>query len=91
MPYTEDALAMAECYYRLKDYGKADDIVTNLLERSAEWLSCYKSLEKHGMSISQFQRDSWFRTMQNALITANNNQRTKVLNKYIKSYEDYIK
>lgn len=91
VPYTEDALAMAECYYRLKDYGKADDIVTNLLERSAEWLSWYKSLEKHGMSISQFQRDSWFRTMQNALITANNNQKTKVLNKYIKTYEEYIK
>lgn len=91
VPYTEDALAMAECYYRLKNYGKADDIVTNLLERSTEWLSWYKSLERHGKPISQFHRNSWFRTMQHALITANNNKRTKLLDKYIKIYEDNIR
>lgn len=91
VPYTEDALAMAECYYRLKNYVKADAIVTNLLERSAEWISWYKSFEKHGNPISQSHRNSWFRTMQHALITANNNKRTKLLDKYIKTYEDNIK
>ena len=91
VPYTENALAMAECYYRLKDYRKADGIVTNLLERSTEWISWYKSFEIHGKPISQSYMNSWFRTMQHALITANNNKRTKLVEKYIKTYEDNIK
>ena len=91
VPYTEDALAMAECYYRLEDYGKADEIVENLLRRSSEWISWYNSLELRGKSISQFHKNSWFRTMQHALITANNNKRAKLIDNYIKTYEDNIK
>lgn len=91
VPYTEYALSMAECYYRLKDFGKADDIVTTLLERSAEWISWYKSLEKERKPISHFHRDTWFRTMQHAIVTANNNKRTKLVEKFIKIYEDNIK
>lgn len=91
VPYTEDALAMAECYYRLKDNGKADSIVTNLLERSTEWIAWHKSLESNGTPVSQHQKNSWLRTMQHALITANNYKRTKLVDKYIKTYEDNIK
>lgn len=88
VPYTEDALAMAECYYRLKVYGKADSIVRNLLERSAEWMAWYQSQESDGKPVSQYQRNSWLRTMQHALVTANNYERTQLVEQYIKNYED---
>ena len=88
VPYTEDALAMAECYYRLKEYGKADSIVRNLLERSAEWMAWYQSQESDGKPASQYQRNSWLRTMQHALVTANNYERTQLVEQYIKNYED---
>ena len=88
VPYTEDALAMAECYYRLKEYGKADSIVRNLLERSAEWMAWYQSQESDGKPVSQYQRNSWLRTMQHALVTANNYERTQLVEQYIKNYED---
>ena len=87
MPYTDDALAMAECHYRLGDYGKGDDIVENLLERSAEWIAWYKSLELTGKPVSRHQRDSWLRTMQHALITADKFKRTELIDKHIKDYE----
>lgn len=90
VPYTEDALAMAECYYSAHDKNKADIIVNNLLERSADWLAWYKQLESHGKSVSQLKRDTWLRTMQHALIIANNNKRTQFVKQYIKTYEDYI-
>ena len=79
---------MAECYYRLKDYGKADSIVRNLLERSEEWMAWYQSQEFDGKPASQYQRNSWLRTMQHALVTANNYERTQLVEQYIKNYED---
>ncbi len=87
VPYTDDALAMAECHYRLGDYGKGDDIVENLLERSAEWIAWYKSLELTEKPVSRHQRDSWLRTMQHALITADKFKRTELTDKHIKDYE----
>lgn len=39
VPYTDSALAMARCYYLASQPEQADEIVRNLLRRSAEWLS----------------------------------------------------
>lgn len=84
VPYTEDALAMAECYYKLKETERADAIIKNLLERSAEWLYWYNSLESERKPVSQASKNCWLHTLQHALLVANNHERSEIIEQYIK-------
>lgn len=86
VPYTEDALEMAELYYRIHQTDRADAIVHDLLQRSAEWLAWQQHLGSRGHRATD---STWLRTMQHALYTANNHHRTNIVKQYITVYENH--
>ena len=90
VPYTEDALALAECLYRTHQEARADAVVENLLSRSAEWLSWLQTIAPARRRGSQQTQTQWLRTLEHALYTAHNYQRNQLVNRYIKAYENYL-
>ena len=88
VPYTEDALAMAECYYKVHEVEKADAIVKDLLERAAEWLCWQNALDARRVRDPQ-RHNTWLRTMQHALLTAYDNERYQLVEPYIRIYENF--
>ena len=79
VPYTEYALSMARCYYMAHQPEKGDEIVSSLLRRSDEWLG------------SLYNRYTWMQTMEQALVVAEQFERTEFIHQYIKQYERYNK
>jgi hypothetical protein len=91
VPYTDSALAMARCYYLAGQPEKGDVIVSNLLIRSAEWLSWIGTITPWRRNSSLYSQYEWQQTMQKALIVAEHFKRTELSNQYIKQYEHFIK
>ena len=91
VPYTDSALAMARCYYLAGQPEKGDAIVSNLLRRSAEWLSWIGTITPWRRNSSLYSQYEWQQTMQKALIVAEHFKRTELSNQYIKQYEHFIK
>jgi hypothetical protein len=91
VPYTDSALAMARCYYLAGQPEKGDVIVSNLLRRSAEWLSWIGTITPWRRNSSLYSQYEWQQTMQKALIVAEHFKRTELSNQYIKQYEHFIK
>ena len=91
VPYTDSALAMARCYYLASQPEQADEIVGNLLRRSAEWLSWIDTITPRRRAGSSYSQYEWAQTLQKALAVAGQFNRTELSNQYIQPYEHFIK
>ena len=91
VPYTESALSMARCYYQAHQPLPGDEIVRNLLRRSAEWLFWIETIKSSHHASSLYSQYEWMKTMQTALVVAKQFERTELSNQYIKQYEHFIK
>ena len=91
VPYTEYALSMARCYYMAHQPEQGDEIVSNLLRRSDEWLSWINTIKISRRSGSLYNRYTWMQTMEQALVVAEQFERTEFIHQYIKQYERYNK
>ena len=91
VPYTESALSMARCYYQAHQPQPGDEIVRNLLRRSAEWLFWIETIKSSHHASSLYSQCEWMKTMQTALVVAKQFERNELLNQYIKQYEHFIK
>ena len=91
VPYTEYALSMARCYYMAHQPEKGDEIVSSLLRRSDEWLSWINTVKLSRRAGSLYNRYTWMQTMEQALVVAEQFERTEFINQYIKQYEHYNK
>ena len=91
VPYTEYALSMARCYYMAHQPEKGDEIVSNLLRRSDEWLSWINTIKLSRRAGSLYNRYTWMQTMEQALVVAEQFERNEFIHQYIKQYEGYNK
>ena len=91
VPYTEYALSMARCYYMARQPEKGDEIVSSLLHRSDEWLSWINTIKFSRRAGSLYNRYTWMQTMEQALVVAEQFERTEFIHQYIKQYEHYNK
>ncbi len=91
VPYTEYALSMARCYYMAHQPEKGDEIVSSLLRRSDEWLSWINTIKLSRRAGSLYNRYTWMQTMEQALVVAEQFERTELIHQYIKQYEHYNK
>ena len=91
VPYTEYALSMARCYYMAHQPKKGDEIVSSLLRRSDEWLSWINTIKFSRRAGSLYNRYTWMQTMEQALVVAEQFERTEFIHQYIKQYEHYNK
>ena len=91
VPYTEYALSMARCYYMARQPEQGDEIVSTLLRRSDEWLSWINTIKLSRRAGSLYNRYTWMQTMEQALVVAEQFERTEFINQYIKQYEHYNK
>ena len=91
VPYTEYALSMARCYYMAHQPEKGDQIVSSLLRRSDEWLSWINTIKISRRAGSLYNRYTWMQTMEQALVVAEQFERTEFIHQYIKQYEHYNK
>ena len=91
VPYTEYALSMARCYYMARQTERGDEIVSTLLRRSDEWLSWINTIKLSRRAGSLYNRYTWMQTMEQALVVAEQFERTEFIHQYIKQYERYNK
>ena len=91
VPYTEYALSMARCYYMAHQPEQGDEIVSDLLRRSDEWLSWINTIKSSRRAGSLYNRYTWIQTMEQALVVAEQFERTEFIHQYIKQYEHYNK
>lgn len=91
VPYTEYALSMARCYYMARQPEQGDEIVSTLLRRSDEWLSWINTINSSRRAGSLYNRYTWMQTMEQALVVAEQFERTEFIHQYIKQYEHYNK
>ena len=91
VPYTEYALSMARCYYMVSQPERGDEIVSSLLRRSDEWLSWINTIKSSRRAGSLYNHYTWMQTMEQALVVAEQFERTEFIHQYIKQYEHYIK
>ena len=91
VPYTEYALSMARCYYMAHQPEKGDEIVSSLLRRSDGWLSWINTIKFSRRAGSLYNRYTWMQTMEQALVVAEQFERTEFIDQYIKQYEHYNK
>ena len=91
IPYSEYALSMARCYYMARQPEQGDEIVSNLLRRSDEWLSWINTIKISRRAGSIYNRYTWMQTMEQALVVAEQFERTEFIHQYIKQYEHYNK
>ena len=91
VPYTEYALSMARCYYVAHQPENGDQIVSSLLRRSDEWLSWINTIKISRRAGSLYNRYTWMQTMEQALVVAEQFERTEFIHQYIKQYEYYNK
>ena len=91
VPYTEYALSMARCYYMARQPEQGDEIVSDLLRRSDEWISWINTIKSSRRAGSLYNRYTWMQTMEQALVVAEQFERSKFIHQYIKQYEHYNK
>ena len=91
VPYTESALSMARCFYTTNHPGLGDEVVSNLLRRSDEWLTWIETIAPSRRSGSCQTMYSWMQAMNWSLAIARQFGRTNIYNQYTKKYESHIK
>jgi hypothetical protein len=90
VPYVEEALSMARCFYLAQQPEQGDEIVSSLLQRSDEWLSWIETITPSRRSGSTFSRYTWMKTMQQALAVAEQFERNEIFYQFVQKYEHYI-
>ena len=91
VPYTNDALSMAHCFYLTHHAKQGDEIVNNLLRRSEEWLSWIETIHPTRRAGSLYSQYTWLQTMQQALSIARLFERNKIYHQYSNQYEYHIR
>ena len=91
VPYTEEALSMARCYYIAGQQEQGDEIVCDLLRRSEEWLSWIETIKPSRRNGSLFSRYTWLKTMRQALSIAEQFERNEIFYQYNPQYELHIR
>ena len=91
VPYTEYALSMTRCYYMARQPEQGDEILSTLLRRSDEWLSWINTIKLSRRAGSLYNRYTWMQTMEQALVVAEQFEKTEFIHQYIKQYEHYNK
>ena len=89
VPYTEDALPMARCYYIAGMAQKGDAIVCNLLQRSVEWLSWIETISPGRRAGSLRSHNTWMQTLLLSLAIADKYDRKEIINQYKHRYEHF--
>ena len=79
------------CYYMARQPEQGDEIVSTLLRRSDEWLSWINTIKLSRRAGSLYNRYTWMQTMEQALVVAEQFERTEFIHQYIKQYEYYNK
>ena len=90
VPYVEEALSMARCFYLAQQPEQGDEIVSSLLQRSDEWLSWIETITPSRRSGLAFSRYTWMKTMQQALAVAEQFERNEIFYQFVQKYEHYI-
>jgi hypothetical protein len=90
VPYVEEALSMARCFYLAQQPEQGDEIVSSLLQRSDEWLSWIETITPSRRSGSAFSRYTWMKTMQQALAVAEQFERNEIFYQFVQKYEHYL-
>jgi len=90
VPYTEEALAMARCYYMAGMARQADAIVCNLLRRSVEWLSWIETISPARRPGSIHSHKTWMHALLLSLAIADKFDRKEIINQYKYNYEHFI-
>ena len=90
VPYVEEALSMARCFYLAHQPEQGDEIVSSLLHRSDEWLSWIETITPSRRAGSAFSRYTWMKTMQQALSVAEQFDRNEIFYQLVRQYEHYI-
>ena len=70
---------------------QGDEIVSNLLRRSEEWLSWIEAIKPSRRNGSLFSRYTWLKTMQQALTVAGQFERNEIIHQYNTRYELHIR
>ena len=91
IPYTETALSLARCFYEHNMVSRADAILSDLLDRSDEWLMWACTIGASRQQGSALTIVEWFRTMQQALGMAYEKQRNPFIEKYGSKLERYVR
>jgi len=89
VPYTDAALAMARCYYLNRQPEQGDEIVSDLLRRSCEWLSWLESVKPARRAASAYSNYLWMQTMHKAITVAAQFERNAIYQQYIQQYDHY--
>ena len=89
VPYTESALSMSRCFYLANQPRQGDEILSGMLRRAVEWLSWIDTITPSRRGGSGYSRYVWLKTMQQALVTAEQFNRTEIIHQYSKQYERY--
>jgi hypothetical protein len=91
VPYIEETLSMARCFYLARQTEQGDEIVSNLLQRSEEWISWIETITPSRRNGSFQSWYLWMQTMERALAMAEQFDRSKIHHQYINQYELHIK
>ena len=91
VPYPEEALSMARCFYQTNHTAEGDAIVNDLLKRADEWLTWIATISLSRRSGSARSKYIWADTMLQALAVADQFGREEIYQKYSKQYEYLIK
>ena len=89
IPYTDAAVSLARCYYENGKTNKGDAILANLLCKSDEWLSWIASIGSHRQP-SPHTALNWLETMQHALASAIQYERTSLVEQFHQKYENHV-
>ncbi|MBO4821244.1 MAG: DUF2723 domain-containing protein [Prevotella sp.] len=87
IPLTEPAISLARCYYENGMASRGDDILTDLLVRSDEWLSWIETIGTRRRPASLYTAITWLKTMQHSLETAYHYEREPLTRKYHQIFE----
>ena len=90
VPYTEEALSMARCFYQANQTEQGDAIVNDLLSRADQWLSWIETISGSRRAGSARSEYIWMKTMLHALTVTRQYEREGIYQKYSKQYEHYI-
>ena len=82
---------MARCFYLARQTEQGDEIVSNLLQRSEEWISWIETITPSRRNGSFQSWYLWMQTMERALAMAEQFDRSKIHHQYINQYELHIK
>ena len=90
IPHSDASLSMAKCFYLTGQIKQGDEIVSDLLRRSNEWMSWMETIRDSRKLGSLSTAYNWLRTMQQALATANEYKRDAFIEHYQPLFQRYV-